>query len=164
MVQLKLNTLSLAVGSAGKATILATPVRQMLIIRMISQGNSSSTTRKIVWRLRWSKISHSLFNNFISHFQFLITTSRTGFSVRYLYEMSLNILYLHGSFRYSRVDWITSDSIFFSLFSGMAKMYTALHLGDFTDEDLKNAKDMSERTESMHEDLFFSLFICLVLF
>ena len=44
----------------------------------------------------------------------------------------------------------------------MAKVYTALHLGDFTDEDLKNAKDMSERTESMQEDLFFNLFLCLV--
>ena len=44
----------------------------------------------------------------------------------------------------------------------MAKVYTALHLGLFTDEDLKNAKDMSERTESMHEDLFFNLFLCLV--
>ena len=44
-----------------------------------------------------------LFNHLITYFQFLITTSRTVFSVRYLYEMSLNILYLHGSFRYSRV-------------------------------------------------------------
>ena len=40
----------------------------------------------------------------------------------------------------------------------MAKVYTALHLGDYTDEDLKNAKDMSERTQSMHEGSGFQSF------
>ena len=37
----------------------------------------------------------------------------------------------------------------------MAKGYTALHLGDFTDEDLKNAKDMSDRTKNMNEGFVF---------
>ena len=61
----------------------------------------------------------------------LITSRQTGFSIKYLYEMTLEILYLYGSF------------------SGMAKKYMAMHLGDFNDKELKEAKDEGERRESM---------------
>ena len=44
--------------------------------------------------------------------------------------MSLDILYLYGSF------------------SGMAKKYVALHLGNYSDEDLDKAKNDGERVES----------------
>ena len=43
----------------------------------------------------------------------------------------MDILYLYGSF------------------SGMAKKYMAMHLGNFTDKELDNAKDDGERLESM---------------
>ena len=42
----------------------------------------------------------------------------------------MDILYLYGSF------------------SGMAKKYAAIHLGNFTDEELSKAKDANDRVES----------------
>ena len=42
----------------------------------------------------------------------------------------MDILYLYGSF------------------SGMAKKYMAMHLGNFTDKELDQAKDEGERLES----------------
>ena len=60
----------------------------------------------------------------------LITSRQTGFSIKYLYEMTLDILYLYGSF------------------SGMAKKYAAMHLGDVTDKELDEAKSEGERIES----------------
>ena len=59
----------------------------------------------------------------------LITSRQTGFSIKYLYEISMDILYLYGSF------------------SGMAKKYMAMHLGNFTDKELDEAKDEGERLE-----------------
>ena len=52
--------------------------------------------------------------------------------MKYLYEMSLDILFLYASF------------------SGMAKKYAALHLGDYSDDELIKAKSMAERVESKH--------------
>ena len=59
-----------------------------------------------------------------------MTTRRTAFSIKYLYEMSLDILYLYGSF------------------SGMAKKYVALHLGNYSDEELSTAKNSQDRIKS----------------
>ena len=41
----------------------------------------------------------------------------------------------------------------------MAKKYAALHLGDFSDEELKKAKDRSEREESKDQQQIFLFFI-----
>ena len=39
--------------------------------------------------------------------QYLMTTRKTGFSVKFLYEMSLDFLYLNASFRYDNfIDYI----------------------------------------------------------
>ena len=62
----------------------------------------------------------------------LVTSRQTGFSVKYLYQMSLDILYLYGTF------------------SGMAKKYDAYHLGGYTDEELDKAKDSKERLEGKY--------------
>ena len=63
-------------------------------------------------------------------------TRRTAFSIKYLFEMSLDILYLYGSF------------------SGMAKKYVALHLGNYSDDELSTAKNSQERVKS--KGLIFS--------
>ena len=47
--------------------------------------------------------------------------------------MTLDILYLYGSF------------------SGMAKKYAAMHLGDVTDKELDEAKSEGERIESKYK-------------
>ena len=39
--------------------------------------------------------------------------------------------------------------------SGMANKFVALHLGDVSDEELKKAKDKSERVESEDQYLIF---------
>lgn len=49
--------------------------------------------------------------------------------MKFLYQMSLDILYLYGTF------------------SGMAKKYVAYHLGGFSDVELDTAKDSKERIE-----------------
>lgn len=49
--------------------------------------------------------------------------------MKFLYQMSLDILYLYGTF------------------SGMAKKYVAYHLGGFSDLELDAAKDSKERIE-----------------
>lgn len=47
-----------------------------------------------------------------------------------MYELSLDILYYQATF------------------SGMSKKYDALHLGDYSDEELCKARTESERAES----------------
>ena len=50
-----------------------------------------------------SKVTESMIKVWVANmfyvFQFLITTRKTGFSVKFLYEMSLDILFLYASFR-----------------------------------------------------------------
>lgn len=46
---------------------------------------------------------------------------------------------------------------FFFIFSGMAKVYAAMHLGDYTDQELKKARDNDERTESMQKGVVFQV-------
>ena len=40
------------------------------------------------------------------------------------------------------------DTCLYGSFSGMAKKYMAMHLGNFTDKELDQAKDEGERLES----------------
>ena len=63
--------------------------------------------------------------------QVLVTSRQTGFSVKYLYQMSLDILYLHATF------------------SGKAKKFIAYHLGSYSDKKLDQAKDDGERLASI---------------
>jgi len=59
----------------------------------------------------------------------LVTSRQTAFSVKLLWQMSLDILYLYGTF------------------AGMAKKYVAYHLGGLSDAELDTAKDAKERVE-----------------
>ena len=59
----------------------------------------------------------------------MVTSRQTAFSVKFLWQMSLDILYLYGTF------------------AGMAKKYFACHLGGFSDAELDTAKDAKERIE-----------------
>ena len=45
----------------------------------------------------------------------------------------------------------------------MGKKYAAHHLGDFSDEELKKAKDRSEREESKDQQQIFFLYSYLIL-
>ena len=59
----------------------------------------------------------------------MVTSRQTAFSVKFLYQISLDVLYMYGSF------------------SGVAKKYIAYHLGNFSDDDLDSAKSEGERLE-----------------
>ena len=66
------------------------------------------------------------------HVQVLVTSRQTAFSVKLLWQMSLDILYLYGTF------------------AGMAKKYVAYHLGGLSDAELDTAKDAKERVEGKY--------------
>ena len=54
---------------------------------------------------------------------------------------------MYGSFRYEPI-FHNSKITVLSIYSGMAKKYAALHLGDYTDEELSKARTMAERIQS----------------
>ena len=80
-------------------------------------------------------------------FQFLITTRKTGFSVKFLYEISLDILFLHATFRLFLLQNNRLEHV--KYFSGISKKYSALHLGDYTDDELIKAASESDRIKGM---------------
>ena len=59
----------------------------------------------------------------------MVSSRQAAFSVKFLYQISLDVLYMYGSF------------------SGVAKKYIAYHLGNFSDADIDSAKSEGERLE-----------------
>ena len=60
--------------------------------------------------------------------------------------MSLDILFLHASFRSAKSYMYLICFLLFD-FSGLAKKYSALHLGNYSDEELARANSEADRIQ-----------------
>lgn len=76
----------------------------------------------------------------------MVTSRQTAFSVKFLYQISLDVLYMYGSF------------------SAVAKKYTAYHLGNFSDAELDSARNSDERQEGEITKIQMMIELMLFLF